>query len=93
VRRSRLTTRQLSYFVALAETGGFTRAAERMGVSQPSLSQQIRGFEDVIGAPLLERGGPPDPDARSGVRRWNGRGASCWSWPTWSRCGPKPATA
>lgn len=59
MRRPRLTTRQLSYFVALAETGGFTRAAERMGVSQPSLSQQIRALEQVIGAPLFERGGAP----------------------------------
>lgn len=56
--RPRTTTRQLSYFVALAETGSFTRAAERMGISQPSLSQQIRGLELVIGAPLFERGGP-----------------------------------
>lgn len=59
MRRSRLTTRQLSYFVALAETGLFTRAAERMGVSQPSLSQQVRGLEEVIGGPLIERGGAP----------------------------------
>ncbi|MEG3084412.1 hydrogen peroxide-inducible genes activator [Sphingomonas sp. PB2P12] len=56
--RPRTTTRQLSYFVALAETGSFTRAAERMGISQPSLSQQIRGLELVIGAPLFERSGP-----------------------------------
>jgi LysR family hydrogen peroxide-inducible transcriptional activator len=58
MRRPRITTRQLSYFVALAEAGGFTRAADRMGVSQPSLSQQIRALEEVMGAPLLERGGP-----------------------------------
>lgn len=56
--RPRTTTRQLSYFVALAETGSFTRAAERMGISQPSLSQQIRSLELVIGAALFERGGP-----------------------------------
>jgi LysR family hydrogen peroxide-inducible transcriptional activator len=59
VRPAHLTTRQLGYFVALAETGGFTRAAERMGVSQPSLSQQIKALEDRIGGPLVERGGPP----------------------------------
>lgn len=56
--RPRTTIRQLSYFVALADTGSFTRAAEQMGVSQPSLSQQIRGLETIIGAPLFERGGP-----------------------------------
>ncbi|MDN4631269.1 hydrogen peroxide-inducible genes activator [Sphingomonas sp. PvP056] len=58
MQRPRTTIRQLSYFVALAEAGSFTRAAERMGVSQPSLSQQIRALETILGAPLFERGGP-----------------------------------
>lgn len=58
MQRPRTTVRQLSYFVALAEAGSFTRAAERMGVSQPSLSQQIRSLETILGAPLFERGGP-----------------------------------
>ncbi|HEX8415434.1 MAG TPA: hydrogen peroxide-inducible genes activator [Sphingomicrobium sp.] len=58
MQRPRITTRQLGYFVALAETGSFTRAAERMGVAQPSLSQQIRGLETIIGGALFERGGP-----------------------------------
>jgi LysR family hydrogen peroxide-inducible transcriptional activator len=52
------TIRHLSYFVALADSGSFTRAADRMGVSQPSLSQQIRALETIIGAALFERGGP-----------------------------------
>jgi LysR family hydrogen peroxide-inducible transcriptional activator len=56
--RSKITFRQLSYFVALADAGSFTRAAERMGVSQPSLSQQIRALEQIVGAVLFERGGP-----------------------------------
>jgi LysR family hydrogen peroxide-inducible transcriptional activator len=56
--RSRITVRQLSYFVALADCGSFTRAAERMQVSQPSLSQQIRLLETIVGATLVERGGP-----------------------------------
>ncbi|RXR03453.1 hydrogen peroxide-inducible genes activator [Pseudoxanthomonas composti] len=59
--RPRTTLRQLSYFVALAESGSFTRAAERMGVSQPSLSQQIRALEQILEAPLFERGGPAIP--------------------------------
>jgi LysR family transcriptional regulator, hydrogen peroxide-inducible genes activator len=59
MRRPKITTRQLSYFVALAETGLFTRAAERMGVSQPSLSEQVRALEAAIGAPLIERGSTP----------------------------------
>ena len=54
--RPRITNRQLSYFIAVAETGSFTRAAERMEVSQPSLSQQVRALEEIMGAPLFERG-------------------------------------
>lgn len=57
MQRPRTTVRQLSYFVALAEAGSFTRAAERVGVSQPSLSQQIRSLETILGAALFERGG------------------------------------
>jgi LysR family transcriptional regulator, hydrogen peroxide-inducible genes activator len=55
--RPRITTRQLAYFRALADHGSFTRAAAAMGVSQPSLSQQIGALEAIVGAPLFERGG------------------------------------
>ncbi|MDX6240575.1 MAG: hypothetical protein QOG10_5395 [Kribbellaceae bacterium] len=46
---------QLAYFVAVAEEGSFTRAAERVGVAQPSLSQQVKALESDLGAVLVHR--------------------------------------
>lgn len=46
---------QLRYFLAVAETGNFTKAAQRCFVSQPSLSQQILNLEEEFGQPLFHR--------------------------------------
>lgn len=52
-----VSTRQLTYFVALHECRHFGRAAEKCHVSQPSLSTQVRDLELELGADLVERRG------------------------------------
>ncbi|MDF1631372.1 hydrogen peroxide-inducible genes activator [Mycoplana sp. MJR14] len=52
-----LSMKHLRYFEALARLGHFGRAAEACAISQPALSVQIRELEELIGAPLVERGG------------------------------------
>jgi len=47
--------RHLRYFVAVAELGSFSRAAEKLFVAQPPLSTQVRQLEEEIGAPLFVR--------------------------------------
>ncbi|WP_330272777.1 LysR substrate-binding domain-containing protein [Lentzea sp. NBC_00516] len=49
--------RQLEYFVAVVESGSFTRAAERVHVAQPGVSAQIRRLERELGHDLLDRSG------------------------------------
>lgn len=48
--------RHLRYFEALAQHGHFGRAAEMCAISQPALSLQMKELEDLLGAPLIERG-------------------------------------
>ena len=50
-----LEFRHLRYLVAVADAGTFTHAAERMFIAQPTLSQQIRRLEQMVGTPLLHR--------------------------------------
>src|SRR5258707_3721125 len=50
-----MNLRQLHYLLAIADEGSFTRAAERLLVAQPSLSQQMKSLERELGGQLLER--------------------------------------
>ena len=52
---NQLETRELTYFVAVAETLHFGQAAERLGITQPPLSRAIAHLERRVGVPLLER--------------------------------------
>src|ERR1700716_4352625 len=46
---------QLRYFVTVVREGTFTKAAERLFITQPSLSEQIRKLETELGSPLFQR--------------------------------------
>ena len=43
-------------FLLVVESGSFTEAARRLGISQPAVSAQVAALEASVGAPLLERG-------------------------------------
>lgn len=54
-----MNLRHLQFFVVLAEELNFSRAAERLHVAQPALSQQIRALEERLGTQLVDRGSRP----------------------------------
>jgi len=55
-RSRRISVRQLEYFVAVSNASSFRRAADQLGVSQPTLTAQIASLEQALGVRLFERG-------------------------------------
>src|SRR6266508_3880400 len=52
-----MDTRQLAAFVAVVEKRSFSQAADRLGVTQPAVSMQVRSLEERLGRRLLDRSG------------------------------------
>ena len=50
-----MDNRQLSYFLAIVEEENITKAAEKLHIAQPYLSQQLKLLEDELGVTLVER--------------------------------------
>jgi LysR family cyn operon transcriptional activator len=55
--RLAIKLRQLQYFLAIAETLHFSKAAEKLFVTQSTLSHQLAELEEQIGKPLFDRAG------------------------------------
>ena len=72
--------RHIRYLQAVVEHGNFTRAAEALHVSQPTLSQQIKQLEEMVGAQLLDRGGRMVRPTDAGAAYLEYARRSCASW-------------
>src|SRR5207237_3068335 len=63
-----METRQLAAFCAVVERRSFSQAAERLGVTQPAVSLQIRSLEQRLGTQLLDRSGRRVEPTEAGLR-------------------------
>ncbi len=67
-----MDTRQLAAFCAVVERRSFSEAAVRLGVTQPAVSQQVRGLEQRVGTQLLDRSGRRVEPTEAGMRLYRG---------------------
>jgi DNA-binding transcriptional LysR family regulator len=67
-----MDTRQLAAFCAVVERKSFSQAAERLGVTQPAVSLQIRSLEKRLGRRLLDRSGRRVEPTEAGLRLYRG---------------------
>jgi DNA-binding transcriptional LysR family regulator len=67
-----MDTRQLQAFCAVVERRSFSQAAERLGVTQPAVSLQVRALEKRLGTQLLDRSGRRVEPTEAGLRLYRG---------------------
>src|SRR5439155_206996 len=67
-----MDTRQLAAFCAVVERRSFSQAAERLGVTQPAISLQVRALEKRLGTQLLDRSGRRVEPTEAGLRLYRG---------------------
>src|SRR5919112_3002206 len=67
-----MDTRQLAAFCAVVERKSFSQAADRLGVTQPAVSLQVRALEKRLGAQLLDRSGRRVEPTEAGLRLYRG---------------------
>jgi DNA-binding transcriptional LysR family regulator len=67
-----MDTRQLAAFCAVVERHSFSQAAERLGVTQPAVSLQVRALERRLGMQLLDRSGRRVEPTEAGLRLYRG---------------------
>jgi DNA-binding transcriptional LysR family regulator len=63
-----MDTRQLAAFCAVVEKSSFSQAAEKLGVTQPAVSLQVRSLEERLGQKLLDRSGRRVEPTEAGLR-------------------------
>src|SRR6266700_1696055 len=67
-----MDTKQLAAFCAVVERRSFSQAAERLGVTQPAVSLQVRSLEQRFGQQLLDRSGRRVEPTEAGLRLFRG---------------------